>query len=52
MNRACLSVNNDPDLAIEECTKPIELDPSLGEAYINRGRARDEKRQPAEALGF
>jgi tetratricopeptide (TPR) repeat protein len=50
VNRASLSIDDDPDLAIEECTKAIELDPNLGEAYINRGLARDKKRQPAEAL--
>ena len=50
VNRASLSIDADPDAAIEGCTKAIELDRNLGEAYINRGLARDKKRQPAEAL--
>jgi tetratricopeptide (TPR) repeat protein len=50
VNRASVSINEDPDLAIEECTKAIAIDPNLGEAYINRGLARDKKRQPSEAL--
>jgi tetratricopeptide (TPR) repeat protein len=50
VNRASLWIDDDPDLAIDECTKAIALDPNLGEAYINRGLARDKKKQPAEAL--
>ena len=40
----------DLEAAVDAYTKAIELDPTLAEAYNNRGNVKDDRGQPAAAL--
>ena len=50
VNRAQIYLDHDIEVTIAECTTALDIDPQLGEAYINRGFAFGRKKERRKAI--